>query len=557
MRSNRTRVNPTLQILICILGVGGLSGPLVAGEGLEGSPQDAKGRQTVTGRVFADKNASGVFDEGDCPLESVRVSNGRDVVLTDANGRYVLGIDGEAEVFVIKPRDYQVPRNNENLPQFYYLHRPNGSAATRFAGVAPTGPLPASVDFPLTPAKEPDEFSVVVFGDPQPRNIEEIDYAIQDVVEELVAEGIHKTAAFGISLGDIAFDDLNSFEPLNAAIAQIGLPWINVLGNHDSNYDAPHVSQSFETFQRMYGPSYYAFDYGPAHFVVLNTVTWHEGEERRHYLGGLHEDQRSFIANNLAHVSRDTLVVFLMHIPFVDSTRWNDGELEAFYRIIEDRPHTLSFAAHTHSHKHWFLDETNGWRSSRPHHHIIHGTICGAWWSGPPDEYGVPPTMMADGTPNGYGILTIKGNTYRHRYKVFRRPADFQMHIQVSETPSADGDEPQAVFANIFNAWPDADVKMRVGREGTWWPMERTLQTDPVFVAYRARSDRVAERPWRDPPQPGTCRHLWTAQLPEGLTAGVQLLEIQASNPDGQVFRGIRVIRVPRSGEVSVTVSDG
>ncbi len=537
-----------LSSLFLVLCVCVLSGPLVASESTPCSTEDAKGRQTVVGIVFADKNASGAFDEGDLPLANVRVSNGREVVLTDAEGRYALPIDGDGEIFVIKPRDYQVPHSKDHLPQFYYLHRPNGSPETQFAGIAPTGPLPASVDFALTPKKEPEEFNVVVFGDPQPRNIEEIDYMMRDVVEELVADGIQETAAFGVSLGDIAFDDLNTFTPLNAAIAQIGLPWINVLGNHDCNFDAPHVSRSFETFQWVYGPSYYAFDYGPAHFVVLNTVTWHEGEERRYYRAGLHEDQRAFVANNLAHVPEDRLVVFLMHIPLVDSTPWNEGELEAFYRIIEDRPHTLSFAAHTHSHKHRFLDETNGWQGSRPHHHIIHGTICGAWWSGPQDGYGIPQTMMGDGTPNGYGILTVRGNAYRHRYKVFRRPGDFQMHIDVSQTPSAGNAERGTVFANIFNASPDAEVRMRIGREGTWLPMERTFQPDPVFLAYRARSDGVVERPWRDPPRPRDCRHLWLARLPEGLPAGTHVIEVQGLNPDGQVFRGVRVVRIPQSG---------
>lgn len=501
-------------------------------------------RQRVTGVVFADKNASGIFDEGDRPLAGVRVSNGRDVVLTDANGRYELPIDGDAEIFVIKPRNYQAPLNADNLPQFYYLHRPDGSATTRYAGISPTGPLPESVDFPLIPQREPDEFDVVIFGDPQPRNTEEIDYTVRVVVEELVAEGIDQTAAFGVSLGDIVFDDMDMFAPLNAAIAQIGLPWTNVLGNHDCNFDAPHVDQSFETFRRVYGPDYYAFDYGPAHFIVLNTITWHEGETRRYYRGGLHGDQLAFVANNLEHVPDETLVVFLMHIPFVDSTSWNEGELEAFYQIIEDRPHTLSFAAHTHSHKHRFLDREDGWPGEQPHHHIIHGTICGAWWSGAPDEYGIPITMMGDGTPNGYGVLTVSGNSYRHRYKAFGRPADFQMHIDAPTSVSVDDAEAVTVFANIFNAWPDAEVTMRIGDKGPWVTMERTFQPDPVYLAYVEQNARTPERFWRNPPRPRNSRHLWSARLPEPIPARTFIVEVQAVNPDGQIFRGVRAIRV-------------
>ncbi len=538
MQSGSDRLTRVSWILVFALS--GLQG-LAAPEGPQ-SISDRAPTQTVTGVVFADKNASGVFDEGDVPLEGIRVSNGRKVVLTDAQGRYALPMEHEGVVFVIKPRNYQAPLNEYNLPQFYYLHRPKGSPATRFAGIAPTGPLPASVDFALTPTQEPDEFNVIIFGDPQPRNTTEIDYMLRKVVEELVAQGVSDNVSFGISLGDIVFDDLGLFAALNAAIAQIGLPWINVLGNHDCNFDAPALSQSYETFQRIYGPAYYAFDYGPAHFVVLNTVTWHEGDNRRYYRGGLGQDQLAFVANNLAHVPKDALVVFVMHIPFIDSTAWNAGELQAFYRIIEDRPHTLSFAAHTHSHKHRFLDPSNGWQGSRPHHHVIHGTICGAWWSGPMNEYAVPQTLMADGTPHGYGILTIKGNTYRHRYKVFGRDEDFQMHIHAPETVTADAEQSGSISANIFNAWADAEVSMRIGRNGTWLPMQHKHEPDPVFLDYRDRHESVPERYWRNPPQPRPCRHIWSTPLGK-LPEGTHLIEIKAVNPDGQMFRGVRIIR--------------
>ena len=53
----------------------------------------------------------------------------------------------------------------------------------------------------------------------------------------------------------------------NQAIAMIGIPWYNVIGNHDTNYDARDDAGSDETFERVYGPSTYAFEYARAHFV--------------------------------------------------------------------------------------------------------------------------------------------------------------------------------------------------------------------------------------------------------------------------------------------------
>ena len=82
-------------------------------------------------------------------------------------------------------------------------------------------------------------------------------------------------------------------KPLNQAIALIGIPWYNVIGNHDLNMDAADDQQSDETFERIYGPSYYSFDHGPAHFLVLDDVIWvgaRDGQ-KAHYHGGLGERQ--------------------------------------------------------------------------------------------------------------------------------------------------------------------------------------------------------------------------------------------------------------------------
>ncbi len=114
----------------------------------------------------------------------------------------------------------------------------------------------------------------MLFGDPQPRDIAEVEYIAHDVVEQIISEHAHD-AAFGVTLGDIVFDDLSVMEPLNQAIALIGIPWYNVIGNHDLNLDAKDDSLSDETFERIYGPSYYSFDFGPAHFMVLDDVVWH------------------------------------------------------------------------------------------------------------------------------------------------------------------------------------------------------------------------------------------------------------------------------------------
>ena len=82
------------------------------------------------------------------------------------------------------------------LPRFYYIHKPHGSPeGLKYAGIAPTGPLPASIDFPLTEQPEPDTFKALVFGDTQPYNMQEIEWLAHDVVEEIIGTD----AVLGIS----------------------------------------------------------------------------------------------------------------------------------------------------------------------------------------------------------------------------------------------------------------------------------------------------------------------------------------------------------------------
>ena len=106
--------------------------------------------QTATGRVFIDENRNGLLDEGEVGLANVRVSNGASVVRTDATGRYRLAADEQTIIFITKPSNYAIPVNQHMLPQFYYIHQPNGSpAGMRYKGIEPTGPLPAEINFPL------------------------------------------------------------------------------------------------------------------------------------------------------------------------------------------------------------------------------------------------------------------------------------------------------------------------------------------------------------------------------------------------------------------------
>ena len=511
--------------------------------------------QTARGVVFHDANGNARRDADEPGLAGVRVSNGRQIVRTDAEGGYSLPIDDDAIVFVLKPRGWMTPVNDHQLPQFYYIHKPAGSPPSRFPGVPPTGPLPESIDFPLHKQDEPDTFKALLFGDTQPRNVREVEYIAHDVIEQIVREHGHD-ASLGVTLGDIAFDNLETFTPLNQAIALIGIPWYNVIGNHDMNYEAAHDAHSDETFERVYGPSYYAFDHGPVHFLVLDDVTWVGGQvgDRGSYHGGLGEAQMEFIRNDLAEVPQDQLIVLMMHIPLVQVE-----DRQELYRLIEQRPFTLSVSAHTHYMEHRWIDHEGGWQGPEPHHHVINVTVCGSWWRGFPDETGIPHATMSDGGPNGYSIITFDGHDYDLQFRAARRPAHHQMNVYAPERVATKQAAETEVLVNVFAGSKDWTVEMRVGDDSDWLAMQQMAATDPAFEQMTrdetALSQRLPEHksgaalanlPWISLPKPHVTPHLWRGNLPADLPPGTHLIQIRARDAAGNVHHGQRTIRVDR-----------
>jgi len=65
--------------------------------------------KTARGVVFYDANHNRKFDAGEKPLPKVKVSNGRDIVLTDKDGKYALPVGDDTIIFVIQPSGYRVP----------------------------------------------------------------------------------------------------------------------------------------------------------------------------------------------------------------------------------------------------------------------------------------------------------------------------------------------------------------------------------------------------------------------------------------------------------------
>ena len=515
---------------------------------------------TARGVVYDDANGNGTRDAGEAGLPGVRVSNGAEVVATDASGAYTLPAPDNSTIFVLKPRDWEVRRDALRINRSYYRHfSPIRTGVPPMPPIPATDPLPASLDFGLRRAAPPApaKFDALLIGDPQVRDPNEVAYVAHDIVEPLAGTfggTTNGTPALAVVLGDLCFDNLAMHAPLAGVFAQLGLPMVYVRGNHDTDYAAADEQHATDHYQQVFGPTYYALDYGSVHFIVLNDVVWHgkQGDKAGGYEGGLGPRQLEFVRNDLAGVPVEQPVVFMMHIPMQEI-----AEHAELFKLLAARPHVTAFCGHTHDYNHWFLGAGEGWTGAEPLHVTAIGAACGAWWSGPPDETGVPIAMMGDGTPNGWAVLHWDGSAGRVEFRAARRPADYQMNIYAPDVvraaeaaaPQRGAPAPAAplaaevdVLVNVFAGSARSKVELRVG-DGAWAPLKRTPTKDPALVAMKAAEK--AGPPLRHPTtDPGDCPHMWGGKLPAGLTPGTYTIEVRTTDCYGQTYTARRVIRV-------------
>lgn len=498
---------------------------------------------TATGHVFEDSNQNGKRDRRENGLSDVAVTNGREVVLTDAFGKYELPVGEDNIISVIQPSGYSIRKNEDNLPQFFYIHKPYGSPKARFNGVAPTGHLSKSIDFALIPLEEKEEFTALVFGDPQPYSREEIDFFYKGIVSEV--EGI-ENVSFGLSLGDLVGNDLSLFNPYIQAVKRVGIPWYNLLGNHDLNFDAVTDEMADETFEAHFGPANYAFNYGKVHFIILDDVLYPDPRDGKGYWGGFREDQLQFIENDLKFVPKDHLVVLAFHIPISepDGDNFRDEDRERLFRLLQDFPNTLSLSAHTHIQKQDFFGEEEGWLQGKPHHHYNVGTTSGDWYSGKLDEEGVPVSTMRDGTPKGYAFINFIGNEYNIRYKSAGEQNDFQIQVFTPKVVAKGRNTPAGIFANFFMGTEGNDVRYSIDN-GAWKAMQYVEEPDPSYLILINEWDTTEElMPGRRSSNAAKSEHLWRGNIPTNLEIGKHVIEIQATDMFGNVHNATSSYRL-------------
>ena len=388
-------------------------------------------------------------------LAGVQITDGTNIVETDKKGEFSIDIvQGNDFVYYTLPTGYESPIAN-GVPVFFSKI---DKAAKK-----------QRVNFELSKSEKSQfKHNLILWADPQVLEMEEFDQ-LQDVIDDVnktIASFPADIPVHAISAGDNVFDRLQFFDKYKQMISQVKVPFYQVIGNHDMDYNKRSNELSDKSFSAAFGPTHFSFNRGNIHYVILKDVFYYGFTYR--YIGYVDENQLQWLEKDLKSVRPGSTVIVNLHIPTIygESEKADAGtslsnsvmNREALYKILAAyNTHILA----GHSHTNW---HTQAQPSIIEH---VHAAACGAWWQG---------EVCTDGSPKGYTVYEINGDSVSWYYKGVGHDKDHQFKLYKVGTDSI---SPESFIANVYNY--DTAWKVRWYENGlSMGEMTRYWGTDPL-----------------------------------------------------------------------------
>lgn len=359
-----------------VLGAAAASGTLPA----QAAAGTGSGTAVVTGYVFEDRN--GRRDPGERGIRGVSVSDGLNVVETDARGAYSIQVDPARRitsmVWATVPSGFGVPTNEYNTPQFY----------RKLEGLAAGEERRQDIGLLRDPRSKDANFSFInvadvhVFDKPSYLNNRELFAAQIRQLNEVTGE-----PAFVLIAGDLFLDATEGeYREYLPAAATSRLPIWTSVGNHDiSFWNGSTYKERLEPYRRHIGPEWYSFDYGDRHFVLLED-----------WLGFQEPDQLQWLRADLAQNARKKQVVLVTHIQ-LNAPDTRESGTAAYVDLMSDYDTRLALSGHTHVND------------------VTDDIIPGAWNV----NTAASGSNTNDMTPPGYRFIRFRGGEVEFPHRVY------------------------------------------------------------------------------------------------------------------------------------------
>ena len=350
------------------------------------------------------------------PLSGVVVSDGEICTQTNENGYYELDINlsNTKFIFISTPSGYKAQNNENGLPQFYYPV----TAKDCQQGFC-------EANFKLEPISgDANRYTLLIGADPQPRaktkGDDRVAFHSLDICENLYRDMREKAATitdrevYGMMLGDIVHEDMALYTYYVAGLKSLGFQMFNIIGNHDHDLSATTDVEGARRFEENFGPSYYSFNIGKQHFVVLDNIimTVVDGKlKKNEYTYGLTDKQWAWLQNDLSYVDKSTTLMVASHCPMFkkDSAKaeFQDQSTHGadYANLLKQYNKVHAWAGHTHRSFNYNYPSSNTLKNIEVHT-VARST--GEFWSNDYNAYG---------TPRGYTIVEVDGDNISWKFK--------------------------------------------------------------------------------------------------------------------------------------------
>ncbi len=357
----------------------------------------------------------GVVYCGDEPVQGAQVSDGVNVTLTDENGWYYLASAKECgHVFVCNPKGYKYLRKAK-YPEFYKTVDTERPSAVEQA------------DFELE-RDEATDHTILFLADIQMcgRNEDIRQYeenAVGDINTSISNARKQGKDVYVITLGDQSYNTY--WHSYNIGIPEIHESMnlldpdaiFNCMGNHDNNPKIAGDWAASADYREQWGPTYYSFNIGEIHYVVLDNIEFTNAECKNTFECNITTSVIKWLRKDLANVSKDTPIVVCMHAPLFyrpqcskpnvpDPTKYRYNYGSQFYNSVKGFKDVRVFTGHAH---------TNYTVSYLNMTEYNVGAIGGnLWWTG---YFVNGNSVCTDGSPGGYRVLDTSGKELKTYYK--------------------------------------------------------------------------------------------------------------------------------------------